>query len=64
MHNHNMIGGVEHIRVLVLTLLGAAAGLVALPVLAAADSGNQIDWFNLGMGLFGGLRCLSTKMSD
>lgn len=55
MHNHNMIGGVEHIRVLVLALLGAAAGLVALPVLAAADSGNQIDWFNLGMGLFGGL---------
>ena len=57
MHNHIMIGRVDpmHIRFLLLAVLGAAIGLVALPALAAADTGNQIDWINLGMGLFGGL---------
>ena len=57
MHNHTMIGRVDpmHIRFLLFAVLGAAIGLVALPALAAADTGNQIDWINLGMGLLGGL---------
>jgi phosphate:Na+ symporter len=44
-----------YIRLLVLALAGSAIGLVALPALAAADSGHEVDWFSLGMGLFGGL---------
>ena len=52
MHRRN---GFMHIRLLALAMLGAVVGLVALPALAAADTGDHIDWFNLGMGLFGGL---------
>ena len=57
MYRHNIIGRVDpmHIRFLLLAVLGAAVGLVALPALAAADTGNRIDWISLGMGLFGGL---------
>jgi hypothetical protein len=46
MHNRNMLRRIEsmQIRFLALAILGAAIGLVALPALAAADAGDQIDW--------------------
>ena len=45
----------SHIRLLLLALAGSGIGLLALPALAAADTGHEVDWFSLGMGLFGGL---------
>ena len=57
MQNQRMVVSFKamYIRLLVLALAGSAIGLVALPALAAADSGHEVDWFSLGMGLFGGL---------
>ena len=36
-------------------LAGVAAWLLAMPALAATKGGSDVDWFQLGMGLFGGL---------
>jgi len=36
-------------------LIAAGAWLLAMPVLAATGSQSDVDWFQLGMGLFGGL---------
>ncbi len=42
-------------RTILLLGLLALVWLLAAPVLAAEPGGDQIDWFTLGMGLFGGL---------
>mgnify|MGYP001556980578 CR=1 FL=1 len=57
MHHQKMVVSFKpsHIRLLLLALAGSGIGLVALPALAAADTGHEVDWFSLGMGLFGGL---------
>ena len=36
-------------------LIAVLAGIVATPVLAAGDDGIQMEWWNMGMKLFGGL---------
>jgi phosphate:Na+ symporter len=38
-----------------LLLAGAGCWLLAMPALAATEGGQDIDWLQLGMGLFGGL---------
>ncbi len=38
-----------------LLLAGCIGWLLAMPALAATEGGNDIDWLQLGMGLFGGL---------
>lgn len=44
-----------NLRTLFLLAFGALVWFFAAPALAAAPGGDQIDWFTLGMGLFGGL---------
>ncbi|MEA2081036.1 MAG: Na/Pi cotransporter family protein, partial [Pseudomonadota bacterium] len=39
----------------ILLLIAALAGIAAAPVLAASGDTSQMDWWNMGMKLFGGL---------
>jgi phosphate:Na+ symporter len=39
----------------VLLVIGVLAGIAAAPVLAASGDTSQMDWWNMGMKLFGGL---------
>ncbi len=43
------------IQIVAVITLASFAWLLAIPALAAAPGGDKIEWFKLGMGLFGGL---------
>lgn len=51
----NMTVQSNHVRVLVVFVLCAALATIASPALAAPDGDGGIDWFSMGMQLFGGL---------
>jgi phosphate:Na+ symporter len=51
----NMAGQSNHAQILAVFVLCAALASTASPALAAADGDGAIDWFNMGMQLFGGL---------
>ncbi len=40
---------------LIMLMVGAGIWIAAMPVLAQTPGGDEIDWFKLGIGLFGGL---------
>lgn len=54
-NNTSMLMTISNRLRLILLALGAGVWLLATPALAAVPGGGDIDWFTLGMGLFGGL---------
>ena len=40
---------------LIMLMVGAGIWIAAIPALAQTPGGDEIDWFKLGIGLFGGL---------
>ncbi len=45
----------NHIHIVAVIVISSLVWLLSIPALAAAPGGDKIDWFKLGMGLFGGL---------
>ena len=56
MRNKNIYANnFNHIQTVAVIVISSLVWLLSIPALAAAPGGDQIDWFKLGMGLFGGL---------
>jgi phosphate:Na+ symporter len=56
MHNDfRLAAAMKNVPGLLLLVFAAAAGLAAMPALAAAADAEAMDWWTMGMQLFGGL---------